>query len=217
MGGLFVRVFADRYPNEVAGLVLVDPSHPDQLSPFLRTFGPGVAISQLAMLAALAVMPVGIVRHLVDRGALGPVRNMIAGANIDEDADLRIALTLRPAFRRMLLSETVAFLPTARQARAAAPLGDRPLVVITATRDAPIPVSAEHADRARQLWRALHEDLLSLSSNCTHVLAPDSGHFICQDRPDLVFDAIKSTVTAARDRREAGQGRTENHPLPQSP
>jgi pimeloyl-ACP methyl ester carboxylesterase len=29
-GGLVVRMFADRYPGEVAGLVLVDSSHPDQ-------------------------------------------------------------------------------------------------------------------------------------------------------------------------------------------
>jgi pimeloyl-ACP methyl ester carboxylesterase len=156
MGGLYVRVFADRYPNEVAGLVLVDPSHPDQLSPFVRAFGPRVAISQLAMLAALAVMPVGIVRHLVERGGLGPVRHE-----------------------------------------------PRPRSATHRCRDALIPVSAEHADRARQLWRALREDLLNLSSNSTHVRAPDSGHFIYQDRPDPVLDAIKSTVTAARDRREA--------------
>lgn len=31
VGGLLVRVFADRYPGDVAGLVLVDSSHPDQL------------------------------------------------------------------------------------------------------------------------------------------------------------------------------------------
>jgi pimeloyl-ACP methyl ester carboxylesterase len=30
MGGLFIRVFADLYPHEVAGMVLVDAVHPDQ-------------------------------------------------------------------------------------------------------------------------------------------------------------------------------------------
>src|SRR5215204_6943645 len=30
-GGVYVRVFADLYPDEVAGLVLVDPTHPDQI------------------------------------------------------------------------------------------------------------------------------------------------------------------------------------------
>lgn len=31
-GGLLVRVYADRYPGGVAGLVLLDSSHPDQLA-----------------------------------------------------------------------------------------------------------------------------------------------------------------------------------------
>ena len=30
MGGLLVRVFANQYPDEVVGMVLVDASHPDQ-------------------------------------------------------------------------------------------------------------------------------------------------------------------------------------------
>ena len=30
LGGFNVRVFAGRYPNEVAGMVLIDSSHPDQ-------------------------------------------------------------------------------------------------------------------------------------------------------------------------------------------
>jgi pimeloyl-ACP methyl ester carboxylesterase len=30
MGGLFIRVFADIYPHEVAGMVLIDAAHPDQ-------------------------------------------------------------------------------------------------------------------------------------------------------------------------------------------
>lgn len=31
-GGLYVRVFADRYADEVAGIVLVDSSHPEQFT-----------------------------------------------------------------------------------------------------------------------------------------------------------------------------------------
>jgi pimeloyl-ACP methyl ester carboxylesterase len=32
IGGLYVRTFAAQYPNDVAGLVLVDSSHPDQMT-----------------------------------------------------------------------------------------------------------------------------------------------------------------------------------------
>jgi len=34
LGGFNARVFAWRYPHEVAGMVLVDSSHPDQWAPF---------------------------------------------------------------------------------------------------------------------------------------------------------------------------------------
>ncbi|MBJ6725503.1 alpha/beta hydrolase [Geomesophilobacter sediminis] len=38
MGGLLVRVFNDLYPNEVAGMVLIEPCHPEQsqCNPFVR-------------------------------------------------------------------------------------------------------------------------------------------------------------------------------------
>ena len=36
LGGLYVHLFAKLYPAEVAGLVLVDPTHPDQLERFRR-------------------------------------------------------------------------------------------------------------------------------------------------------------------------------------
>jgi pimeloyl-ACP methyl ester carboxylesterase len=31
-GGLYTRMYADRYPDEVAGVVLVDSSHPEQFT-----------------------------------------------------------------------------------------------------------------------------------------------------------------------------------------
>jgi pimeloyl-ACP methyl ester carboxylesterase len=34
LGGIFVRAFADLYPDEVSGLVLLDASHPDQWQRF---------------------------------------------------------------------------------------------------------------------------------------------------------------------------------------
>lgn len=40
LGGLLMRVFAHRYRAEVAGLVLVDSTHPDQFETFAPTFPP---------------------------------------------------------------------------------------------------------------------------------------------------------------------------------
>ena len=37
IGGEYVRIFAAKYPSEVAGLVLVDSTHPDQREPAVLT------------------------------------------------------------------------------------------------------------------------------------------------------------------------------------
>ncbi len=39
-GGLHLRMFASRFPDKVAGMVLVDASHPDQERRWLAAFGP---------------------------------------------------------------------------------------------------------------------------------------------------------------------------------
>lgn len=40
VGGFNVRLFAGKYPDEVAGMVLVDSSHPDQLTKFASILPP---------------------------------------------------------------------------------------------------------------------------------------------------------------------------------
>lgn len=42
VGGLHVRVFAGMYPKDVAGVVLVDSTHPDQDSKWLAALGPAM-------------------------------------------------------------------------------------------------------------------------------------------------------------------------------
>src|SRR4051794_38164306 len=59
-GGLYVRMFADLYPDEVVGLVLVDPTHPDQtvrspreargMATTVRTMGAFDAVSHIGVL-----------------------------------------------------------------------------------------------------------------------------------------------------------------------
>ncbi|MGH2484392.1 MAG: alpha/beta fold hydrolase, partial [Ktedonobacterales bacterium] len=70
-GGYSVRVFADRYPDEVAGLVLVDPSHeafPDTLPPRARRrYERFDALEAPALLLSEAFARVGLVRLMFAR------------------------------------------------------------------------------------------------------------------------------------------------------
>jgi len=77
------------------------------------------------------------------------------------------------------------------------PLGDKPLVDVTAGTVPPLPPPVA------EKWRAQYEELqtkvLSLSGNSKRLVAENSGHFIIIDRPDVVIDAINQVVRSVRD------------------
>jgi pimeloyl-ACP methyl ester carboxylesterase len=79
-------------------------------------------------------------------------------------------------------------------------LGDLPLVVLTApdkqrADDFPDDLN----DKFNRIWLELHEDLARLSSNSTHVIIRGSDHFIQQDQPESVIEAIRTLVGSARE------------------
>lgn len=88
-------------------------------------------------------------------------------------------------------------------ARAAGPLGARPLVVIEAglENSAALPVRLRFLlDRT---WFALQSRLAALSTHHIHVVAPISGHDVlgASGEPDLVVAAVRAVVYSVRDRR----------------
>lgn len=95
---------------------------------------------------------------------------------------------------------------TSAQVRATAPLGDLPLVVLTASRPAPRPeeVIGDPEAHAEALWREMRQEvqgeLVRLSSRGRHVAAGASGHFIQQEEPELVIAAIRRVVEEVRQR-----------------
>jgi pimeloyl-ACP methyl ester carboxylesterase len=99
--------------------------------------------------------------------------------------------------------EGFAWVPSAAQVRQSGSLGTLPLVVVTRGRS-PLPssVPAGVTSRLEGVWRMLQNELAGLSTQSEHVLAPQSGHFIQQDQPQLVVGAIQLVVDAAR--RHAG-------------
>ena len=54
-------------------------------------------------------------------------------------------------------------------------------------------------DQIQSVWLELQEELASLSTNSTHVIAGGSGHAIQLDHPDLVIDAIQQVISLSRD------------------
>jgi pimeloyl-ACP methyl ester carboxylesterase len=206
-GGYIGRAFAHLYREEVVGLVLVDSIHPAEwenpTAEQLRAIRAGLRYARIA--AWLARL--GVVRFCLGRAAEGSPRIARAAANafgarVSATVE-RLAGEVRKLPAPMLavaqgfwsqpknfisLGQHVAALPvSAAQAAAVNSLGDLPLVVLSGDRH-----PAPYAD-----WQ---RDLAQLSSQGVQVVAGECGHWIHLDRPDLVTEAIREVVAAARSR-----------------
>ena len=193
LGGLYVRTFALRHPDDVGGIVLVDPAHEDQFPELVRTLGWRVVAPQAGLIAGTALAPFGLVRAGIEAGALPGVARALFDVS-EQDRDLLLALSLTTRLRRTLLAEMAAFSATAAEVRGRS-LGDVPLEVLSATGTVPGGSDAER-DAFRRVWLALHDQLAALSTRSSHTVVDDSGHFIHHDRPDTVVAAIEKTLAA---------------------
>jgi pimeloyl-ACP methyl ester carboxylesterase len=90
---------------------------------------------------------------------------------------------------------------SAAQVRASGDLGDVLLVVVTANQGIPPSASEIQADlykRLSQVWLRLQADLVGLSPQGTQVFATRGGHYVQEDDPEVVMEAIQRVIQAAR-------------------
>jgi pimeloyl-ACP methyl ester carboxylesterase len=168
-GGLLVRRYAALHPNDVIGLVLVDPALED---------------AQL---------------FYVKRNAWLRVRDQSEGRVVPHPRSLARGDTTMSYYEpgRDYWSEEFQAFHDARVANPRM-FGDRPLVVLAAGKEPPPPgVSPEiwaqlRAERLEQLT-----ELTTLSSQARLVPDPTSGHDIPKDDPQLIARCITEVVKAA--------------------
>lgn len=184
-GGYTVQVFARRYPFLVAGLVLVDASHPQQVERFL------------APPYGIRVAPTN--RHGVVRFGEVPPPHPALPARAREVLAYQHR-HWRP--RRAISNELLGFRESGHELLAESPLPALPLVVLT--RGKRVWPAGPHGDALEALWLTLQSELAAQSPVSAHVLASASGHQIHLDQPDLVAFAIALASDAARIRRGEG-------------
>jgi pimeloyl-ACP methyl ester carboxylesterase len=193
MGGIYVRIYERRYSGDVVGMVLVDPSHEEDL--FTMFEGKPVTIGSLTAAQVLETLPSGDVKL--------PLRSPQTGDPFDRlpDAMYRLRVVLE---RRLLTSDASKPVPHAvvieavegqraafaelQQATRAQPqeFGNRPLVVLTRGVGSP--------DRLRQLHLALSQT----SSNGRHSVVAGAGHEIQLYQPTVVIQGIQDVLESFR-------------------
>ena len=179
MAAYNIRLYASLFKSDVAGIVLVDGCHPDQLNRFPRALdamNPGW-IRQGKFLEF--TMPTGIPRLL---GYCGDSEALRAAECTFNDA-------------RENAAERETFRKSAALAKNAPLSSDLPLTVIShdpGLRDESLPVNVDRATNAA--WEQMQEELSHLSGTGTRIVAKGSGHYIQNDRPDVVIHAVHEMV-----------------------
>ncbi len=154
-GGLYVRIFAARYPNEVAGMVLIDST--GAASPAWTSAHDAGSYDLLGRLSVLAStsarLGVGRLIGLVGYGSLPPQSAAEVRAKIATSASLRSTI-----------DEFIQANASEHEAASLVDFGDKPLVVLTA---------GSGSDAA---WIAAQDQTATLSTNSVHRVIDAASH-----------------------------------------
>jgi pimeloyl-ACP methyl ester carboxylesterase len=170
MGGMLVRLYADQYPQDVAGLVLVDSAHPEMGERLLANLPPQAA-GETKILKAWRYY--GTWLSTSDGRAKTDV----------EGVDMQISNS------QVRTVASLGDLPLVVITRS-------PDNLVLAQQMPPLP--EEINARLLRMWQDLQMELVGLSSNSTQVIADHAGHIINQEEPLLVVDAILKLVNEYR-------------------
>ena len=196
LGGPYIMTYTKVHGADVAGLVFVDASHPEQVKRMAAVLGktPDAGTGMLSVASALSWT--------------GVVRLMSRQVDMPKVPRERVA-AMQGYLPRSLgqeLLEQQSIDATFAEAGSFRTLGDRPVVVLTAM--APMPaatlkalkITSEKAKEFQQTWKEMHDDEASWTRRSRHELGPDATHYIQIDRPDVVIRAVREVVDSVRAR-----------------
>lgn len=171
-GGMIMRLFASRYPEEVCGLVLVDATHESRYLPEQTTAGRQKQLFSHRSQYRLGYMlaPLGIPRWL---------KQHIGSKRLPEEwlAPVR-ALGYKASAYRAVYAELLSTTESSLQLKAAEPLKqDLPVIVLS-------------AGKQNEEWQQGQRKLTNLTKRTNQIIVEDSWHSIHIHRPDAVIHAI---------------------------
>jgi len=187
-GGYNVRVFNGQYPDQVAGIVLVDSTQEDQyaLLPKAWTELGAATLRRYKRQATWApiFIDLGIARAMLRFQGVQGAYSIVQSKSVKARA-----------------SELEAIQTSAEQARAAGNISDKPLVVMTAGRNSDASLKSALGDRDFEDYQRIWVDdlqmrLARLSIRGKRIVVQDSGHDIPSERPDTIVDTVRELCAA---------------------
>jgi len=190
LGGMYARLFAQTYPDQVAGLVLVDarPENDESESK-----------SILQEENFVGNPPVFVMKLLKNSGAMRIFKNsLLEGLVPREDRDVFVNVIATSSFFEAKDEEGSLAYVTEDSIRGQW-LGKLPVRIITrgvAPDYASAGISEAGGHKLEAIWQAGQQEMLEISSDSEQIMAEASGHMIIHDQPELVVDIIRELLAA---------------------
>lgn len=183
MGGLLVRLFANQYPDEVVGMVLIDASHPDQ-----HERHPAIRRHMHSGFKMLKIIPLltrfGYVR------LVGLFHSMADGLPAIQRSEAEAFLSSHHHFTATL-KESLAWNALCDEVRCSRSLGNKPLAVVSAGKDL-LPGAAE-----------LQAELAALATTSTHRVVAEANHVTLVSHRDHAMSVVKAIRHVVEQVRES--------------
>jgi len=199
-GGLVMRRYALLYPDEVAGVVLIDPMRSEQWPPFDPSRQSQLDLGRRLIRFAMPVASCGLARLMVSLlfcRASGLSDQIVGAAGAHKRHVLtRIKTEVRkmprkvwpavaahwsrPGFYAGIRSHIASIPETVTEMDAVAPIREIPITVLTPANTTPL----------------TQDRLGRIGDSARQVFARNSEHWIHLDEPDLVIDSIRAMVAA---------------------
>lgn len=207
-GGMPARVFADTYPAEVVGMVLVEPSVEQQADSFRKLDLKHRTVEQWR---ADTIEPdLKEARECVEaaKGGIAPgtddFRKCIARpfpqwSEAVNNAFVKNELKVEDQQASLSENESVFDISSDQVIASRHSCGDMPLIVLTRGQWAPAKSTATPEELASRearikLWTTMHDDVAKLSTRGSNEIVEGAGHMIPFDKPQAVIDAINKVV-----------------------
>lgn len=213
LGGLIARVYQEQYPDETAGLVLVDSTHEDTTLIMqgklvrIRQFAKGTHVPPAQTMQTSppkAPTQEDLEQFEVNQNLIGPPKITPPFDKLPASAQAMRLLFLsqppRAAASDNLFAEELQEMHLAR-AKASYQLGDIPLLVLVTKSgygDPPRGVSVEEWRQVNEEKRQQKIEFTNLSRNSKLIVVEKSGHHIQLDEPQVVTGAVRLVIDAVR-------------------
>ncbi|HTV84332.1 MAG TPA: alpha/beta hydrolase [Dyella sp.] len=178
IAGLYARAYASRYPDDLAGMILIDSSTPDQLARMPKEVREA-AIPNFFLQSW--TVRLGIARALGQCSEVDPAMEAVKGWVLANMCNPSITDAGIEEYKGVDLSNA--------ETRHTGPFGHLPILIFSEDPAKPPTdwgLSPAVMKQWAALWNQMQEELKRLSTDSRRIIAKGSGHYIQVERADLI-------------------------------